>query len=257
MKIQPRIFIPVFFLCLASLACSLPFGNAQPAPDATTTTAPNQDLTSAPTVVFLTDTPTLPIPSETPAVQSQPAATAETAQNPLGLVVLKDTDFPAGFTALDANSQQQIGVTPDSVAGLFQGTFSQAKPSNYFVFLNPSPDTYQLVMGTLFSPLTSKESDAFDLDLADPAKATKSFTSGLGNNADVLTTANTLGEKSIGFTFTTQANSITLRGDLIMVRRGNVVAILLTMYQDGSKPPADLITLAGTLDGRLKTALNP
>jgi hypothetical protein len=257
MKIHPRIFIPVLFLCLASLACGLPFGSAQPAPAVIESSQPTSLPGGAPTIVIQTDTPAASSPNQTAVVQSQPTNSQVSAQSSLSTVVLLAADFPTGFSPLDVNSQQTIGVTQETVAGMFQGTFSQAKPSNYFVFLNPSPDTYQLVLGTLFSPLTPNESSAFDLDLADSAKATKSFTSGLGNNANVIDAANKLGEKSIGFTFTTQANTIMLRGDLVMVRRGNVVAILLTMYQDGFKPPADLLKLAGTLDDRLKTALNP
>jgi hypothetical protein len=189
--------------------------------------------------------------SEQPTTEAVPPAAVD-----LSAVILNVNDFPPGFTGLDTATEQEIGITQAKVSGMFQGMFSQASISNYFAFLNPASDSYQLVFGTLFSPLTVKEEAAFDQELNDPARAKQSFASGLGGgNAEVLAGTGGLGEKSIGFTFTTPANSITLRSDLMMVRRGSVVILLITMYQDGVTPDIDAISLATILDGRLKDAL--
>ena len=40
-----------------------------------------------------------------------------------------------------------------------------------------------------------------------------------------------------------------------MVRRGNVVILLVSMYQDGLNPDIDAISLVTILDSRLKDAL--
>lgn len=246
MKPAPRVFFSLMALLLASLACSLPFAASQ-----------SQDTPTALPVGQPSPPPAVTLPASTsiPLATNQAGGTAAAGSPSLASAVLLGTDFPSGFTVLDAKGQAQIGVTQDTVAGLFQGTFSQATPSNYFAFINPTDSSYQLVLGILFSPLAPAESAAFDSTLADPEKAKISFVSGLGSNASVLATPASLGDKSIGLTFTTQSNAITLRGDVVVIHRSHVVAILLTMYQDGNKPPADLISLAGTLDGRLQAAL--
>ncbi len=258
MKDQRRILIVILVLALAAAACILPFGPTQEAPAATASLVPSQPTRTLPVLPSVFQTPAPATPEATVSGQAQPQPQPEVTLNPtdgvLSTVVLKINDFPPGFTQLDAASQQQIGVTQETISGMFQGMFSVARPVNYFAFLNAAPDAYQLVIGTLFTPLTQAENEAFDQELNDPARATQSFTSGLGGNAVVLSSAGGLGEKSIGFTFTIPADTITLRGDLVMVRRGSVVALVLTLYQDGAQPQVDVVTLATTLDGRLKDA---
>jgi hypothetical protein len=260
MKRSNQIFVLMVTLALVTLACDVPFMTAKQAPFATPSTVPSQPTKTLPAL------PAAVQPSSTsspePAI-SPTALTGETqapAYTPvptidLSPVLLKIDDFPPGFTLLDSAAEQQIGVTQDKVAGTFQGMFVQARSTNYFAFLNPASTSYQLVFGTLFSPLTEKESAAFDQEMNDPAKATQSFTVGAGSNAELIAGASALGEKSIGFTFTTQANSITLRSDELMVRRGSVVILLISMYQDGTTPDIDAISLVTILDGRLKDAL--
>ena len=246
-------------LGLAAMACDIPFMTARPAPIGTPSPIPIQPSSTAistPTSVQATDT-LLPEPTLTPG---EPPPLLQAPATPVTLdltaVTLKIDDFPPGFAQLDSITQQQIGISQDTVAAMFQGMFSQARPQNDFAFINVESASYQLVFGNLFFPLTATESAAFDQELNDPTKAMRNFTSGLGANAGVLPGADALGEKSIGFTFTTPANSITLRSDMLMVRRGSVVIILITMYQDGAKPDIDAISLATILDGRLKDSLS-
>jgi hypothetical protein len=257
MKKQYQILVLIVTLALVTMACDIPFMTAKPAPFATPSPVSNQPtktLPVLPTVIQASSTPSPESPS-TQAVQQTSVPALLPVALDLATVILKINDFPPGFAELDATTQQQMGVTEETVASMFQGMFSEAKPSNYFAFLNAASASYQLVIGALISPLTQNEEAAFDQELNDPTQATKSFTSGLGINGEVIAGADGLGEKSIGFTFTAPANSITLRGDLLMVRRSNVVILVITMYQDGVTPDIDVISLASILDGRLKDAL--
>ncbi len=247
MKIDRRGFFVIAVLAItATLACSLPF-NLQP--QATPTSGAPVSGLGAPNPT----SPPLPLAT---AVSTSPEPTLAPTPTPVDLsnVVISLSDLPKGFTELDSASQKQIGVTQDTVAALFQGTFTQAKPVNFFSFLNANPDTYQFVLGTLFAPLTENEAQAFDRLLDDPAKAMQSFTSGMGGKADILQGSNGLGEKSIGFTFTTDLDTMTLRGDMLLVRRKDVVFLVLSMYQDGTQPLTQAIDVAKLLDQRLADA---
>lgn len=251
-KNKRGLFILMVLAVTALLACNLPFSAAtqETAQESPTATAPVSGLgqtipsSAAPTTM----------PNSTANLEPTITLTAKPAD--LTGVAIGLADLPKGFSELDATSQKQIGVTQDTVAGMFQGSFSEAKPTNFFSFLNANPDTYQFVLGTLFTPLTESEVVAFDNLLDDPAKAMQSFTAGMGGKADILQGANTLGEKSIGFTFTTDVDTMTLRGDMILARRKGVVILVLSMYQDGTQPPTQAIALATVLDNRLQEALS-
>ncbi len=247
MKIDRRGVIVIAILALtATLACSLPFNlgqQATPTPSAPVSGLGQPSPTALPpTLAFSNPTTPLPTLTETPKPVD------------LSRVVIGLSDLPKGFTELDSASQKQIGVTQDTVAGLFKGSFSRARPVNFFSFLNANPDTYQFVLGTLFTPLTDNETLAFDRLLDDPAKAMQSFTAGMGGKADLLQGANGMGEKSIGFTFTTELDTMTLRGDMVLVRRKEVVFLVLSMYQDGTQPLIQAIAVAQLLDQRLVEA---
>lgn len=254
MNRRNQILVIFITLALVTMACDIPFMTAKPAPFGTLTpvsSQPTRTMVVLPTIIQTGGTPAPDVTAAPISGQPTVAAVIPSAAD-LTAVTLKIDDFPPGFTALDTATEQEIGITQAKVAGMFQGMFAQARTVNYFAFLNPTSDSYQLVFGTLFSPLTVKEGAAFDQELDDPTRAKQSFTSGLGGNAEVLSGTGGLGEKSIGFTFTTPANSITLRSDLMMVRRGSVVILMITMYQDGVMPNIDAISLATILDGRLK-----
>ena len=257
MKRRNQILVLLITLALVTIACDIPFMTPKPAPIGTSTPfldLPTKTRPVLPTVIQASSTPT-PESTGTPILQLATAAGNPPTTVDLSPVILKVDDFPPGFTALDTATEQEIGITQEKVAGMFQGMFTEARSANYFSFINAASTSYQLVFGTLFSPLTVNEETAFDQELNNPEKEKQSFTSGLGGNAEVLAGADGLGDKSIGFTFTTPANSITLHSDLLMVRRGNVVVLLITMYQDGVTPDIDAISLATILDGRLKDAL--
>ncbi len=247
MKIDRRGFFVIGVLAItAILACGLPFNlGTQATPTA-----------SAPALGLGQPNPTSPPLLLPTGVSASPEPTLTLTPAPVDLsnVIIKLSDLPEGFTELDSATQKQIGVTQDTVAGLFQGTFSEAKPVNFFSFLNANPDTYQFVLGTLFAPLTENEIQAFDRLLDDPAKAMQSFTSGMGEKADILQGSNGLGEKSIGFTFTTDLDTMTLRGDMILVRRQDVVFLVLSMYQDGTQTLTQAIDVAKLFDQRLAEA---
>jgi len=241
-----RILCVCVVFLFASTACVLPFVSNPGESQATPTTAVTPPLQETSTTSSVTAS------SATPVQNLEITPT----QVDFSQVVLTAADLPAGFQVLDAEAQKQLKVTPDDISNLFQGAFSVAKPTSHFAFLNASTEAYQFVLGTLFMPLMVKEQTAFDNQLNDPSKATQSFVSGMGGNAIVINGADRFGQRSIGFTFTVDAQTMTLRGDMVLARRGEVVMLLLTMYQDGVKPTADILTISSLLDQRLKDALS-
>ncbi len=248
MKNNKRAFFVLWVLAVAAiLACSLPFNLGSR--ETPTAAAPVSGLGQS------ADTLPAPTSDQRSAATLTPAFTETPRPVDLSGVVVKLSDLPEGFSELDPVSQRQIGVTEETVAGLFQGTFSTAKSANFFSFLNANPDTYQFVLGTLFTPLTESEIKAFDQLLDDPAKAMQSFTAGMGGKAEILQGANSLGEKSIGFTFTNDVDTMILRGDMVLARRKDIVFLVLSMYQDGTQPPVQVLSLAALLDKRLADAL--
>lgn len=247
-KIQARIV--ALFLIIAALGCQLPFTGPS-APEPTTTANPAQAIpTSLPVVntaePFPTPLPTLPRSSATPTVKALD----------LSSVVVRLNELPQGFQELDRVTQTQIGLTEETLSAFFQGSFKNAKPGNYFAFLNPASGSFEVLVGMLFSPLSNDEKVTLDAEMSDPQKAKQNFDSGFGGSAEILKGAETVGEKSIGFTFTTESGAVTLRGEMVMARRGEVAFVVLVLYQDGKKPLVTVVEVGTNLDGKLKAALS-
>ncbi len=247
-----RMMITVLVTAFVVLSCDLPFevGQQQAAP----TQAPMQ-ATSAPTAQILPTT----LPSLAPTTPPvKPAATATTVP-PAGIDLstanLRLSDLPAGFQELDAATQSQVGLTPENLAKAFQSAFRQAKVASMGAFVNPSSQSYEVVVSLVFHPLAQAEQAAFDQELADPAKTIATFGQGFGGKAEVLAGTNQFGNKSVGMTFTTASGALILRGDMVIMRRESAAMLLMVMYRDGSKPPISALTLCPVLDGRVKTAL--
>lgn len=245
-----RFIASSLLIAFVLISCDLPFKLGEQ----TTATLPPQ-ITQAPTQ------PPLPTAVPTLAATTAPTRPAYTATPTKPAVIdfsgatLKLSDLPAGFQELDAASQAQIGLTPENLAKSFQSAFRQAKVASMSAFLNPSPQSFEVVLSLVFHPLTQLEQASFDLELADPAKAITSFGQGFGGKAEPLAGADKFGNASIGLTFTTASGALTLRGDMVIARRESAAMLVMVMYRDGSKAPVSAQVLCPLLDGRIKTAL--
>jgi len=251
MKQRLRFIFTIMLVAFVLLSCDLPF---QIGEQATATMSPVQPTSASTLQVLPSGVPTLaptaaPIKPVTTATATKPAAID------LGAATLKLTDLPAGFQELDAVSQAQIGLTPENLAKSFQNAFRQAAVVSMSAFLNPSPQTFEVVLSLVFYPLTQLEQASFDLELSDPAKAIAAFGQGFSGKAEPLAGADKYGNASIGMTFTTVSGALTLRGDMVIMRRESAAMLIMVMYSNGSKPPISAQTLCPVLDGRVKTAV--
>lgn len=252
MKRDNRFFLTLVIFAFTAMSCELPFELGEQALPTAIQALPT--LAAQPTFVLPSalpaSTPT-PIPTLPPAL---PTATRTPAVNLSG-AVLKLADLPAGFQELDAATQAQIGLTQENLAQSFQGAFRQAKSTSMSAFISPALQSFEVIVSLVFYPLTPVEISSFDLELSDPAKALTTFGQGFGSKTEPLAGTDKFGNASIGMTFTTSSGALVLRGDTVLVRRENAVAVILTLYRDGSKPPVPVATLCPILDGRVKTGL--
>jgi len=231
-----RILIGALVVALVAMSCDLPFGlgnllGGSPTAVATNAPAPTEVPTAVPT-------------------QEPSGVTGD-----LGSVILKESDFPDGFVQLTDQELEDMGMTADSLASSFEGTFSNAEPENFTAFLNSDPESFEIVLSMLFYPISRVEQASFDLELADPETAAENFASGLGSDSEILAGSDSFGDSSIGFTFVEDSSGDAgLRGDMVIVRRGDAVILTMAMYLDGSTPSADILDVTSILDNRLADA---
>ena len=237
-------------LGLVMLACQSPFSPAGPEA-ATAPALPSQPAASGISTLPPTRTPPL-----APTLTERLVVTPTLKSADLSAVKIELKDLPPDFQAVDVASQEQIGLTEATLGAYFTGAFSQAQPANYFAYLNAKPETFEVVLGLLFTPLTGDEAATFDNELSDPALAMQTFGANFGGAAEIIQGSDQVGQKSAGFTFLSQTGTLSMRGDLYLARRENVASVVLVLYQDGKQPPMPAAGIAAFLDARLKAAFN-
>jgi hypothetical protein len=169
-------------------------------------------------------------------------------------------DLPRGFEKLDEADLAKLGLSDAAMAGAFS-SLSQAKLRNSFVFLATGPQRIDLIMGLLLYPLSTLDKASFDFAIANPDVLFKGMASGLGTNAmQVKSTAllpgmDKFGDKSVGVTLVTGSAAASLRMDTIVMRRGQVAAVLYSMYMDGTRTDVGIDDLAGKWDSRIAATL--
>jgi len=243
-KNRTRILIAALVVALVAMSCDLPFGlgnilGGNPTPTAESIAAPTKAPTQA------------PAPTEVPTLE--PTAEESGVTSDLSSVVLKESDFTDGFVQLSDEELDSMGMTADSMASSFEGTFADAKPQNFSAFMEA--ENFELAISMVFYPISKVEQSSFDLELADPESAAENFSSGLGSDSGVLEGSDKFGDSSIGFTFVEDSDeSASLRGDMVIVRRGDAVILTMIMYMDGATPAVDVLTITDILDQRLAAA---
>jgi hypothetical protein len=215
---------------------------------------PVLSVVAANTPMPLTPTP-LPSPSPLPSATPTVTPTATPGVVDLSLATLRIEDLPDGFEVLDDASQSQLGLKPDLLAQMFEGTFHQAKPVSSFAFHNAKTNTFEIVIGVVFYPLTDVEQAQLDKILAVPDTVMNNFSQGFNGKAQLIVGLRLVGNKSVGWAFTNTSGQTTLQGEMMMFRRENAAALMMTLSVAGQKPGASIATMAPLLDQRIKTGL--
>jgi hypothetical protein len=257
MKATFKALVPLVVLALVLVACQPPASQELTAPPPAPPPTKPASATQAPRAALIRPTVT-PIQWTTdgPDLPAQPVSTATVRVMNLSDVRINVSDLPAGFEELDAAAQERIGLTEASLAAFYNGAFSQATPQNYFALINAAPESFEFALGLLFSPLTQAEKTAFDAEFADKNQAVQHFSENFNGNAKLILGSEQVGEKSAGFSFISETGSVTMRGDLWIVRTQNVVMLVMVLYQDGKEPPIQAARIATLLDVRLRSILN-
>ncbi len=243
-----RIYL-CFFLALGLLAACQP-ASTRTDPAVTVpvvfTLTPNQPATPTPT----SPTPS-PLPSDTPT----PTITPSPRPVDMSQAVLRLEDLPDGFEVLDDASMTQLGLKPDLLAQLFEGTFHEAKPVTSFAFHNTKGKTFEIVIGTVFYPLTSVEQTRLDRILADPNAVMNNFTQGFNGQAQLNPNLSKVGDRSVGWWFTSASGQTTLKGEMVEFRRADAAGLMMTLGLADQTPPAPIQTLASLFDQRILKGL--
>lgn len=159
-------------------------------------------------------------------------------------------DFPEGFQMLSQDEALAMGFDISTFEGSLSA-FTSAKPVNTIVAVNSNIDAFQFAVAFVLAPMTQDEVGAFDKELNDPEKAKTEFAQGLGGEATFLAGADKIGDKSIGFDLTIASEGLTLRGELVIVRRGVALQMVILLWLDGGVKEVNAVDLAKKLDAKL------
>jgi hypothetical protein len=162
-------------------------------------------------------------------------------------VTLTAADFPQGFEILTAADAQSMGLDLSSFEGSM-AAFTKAGVVNTVVAMNSSMDAFQVVVAFVLAPMTSDEAAAFDKELDNPESAKTQSASGLGGQADFLAGADKIGDKSIGFDLTIDSGGVTLRGELVISRRGAGLQMIVLLWLETATKQVNAVDLAKKLD---------
>lgn len=158
---------------------------------------------------------------------------------------------------MDESSKEEMGLTTDALARSFEGIFRQAKPISSFAFLNPDPQKYEIVTGIVFYPLNASEVEAFDHMLDDSAATMLRFSQSFGGQAQPYPQMIKAGDRSLAWTFSSTSGQLTFKGEMIVLRQTDAVALLMTLNLADQKPALTVANLAPSFADYLKQALKP
>jgi hypothetical protein len=245
---------------LITVGCgSLPFFSQptrvpQPAatvvPLVTPTTTPTPTATTPPTSTPVVALPTVPAaPTVAPTLSALPNLSA---------VKLTAKDLPSGFQEVAADARSTMNLTEYALNAMFGKIGAQARVQNLVVLQHPQ--RAQVVTTFLLYPLTSEEKTTLETQLANADNALKAWGSALVGESGVkdakpLTGVDKFGDKSVGFTTTTQMLGVNVRADAVMIVRGGIVQVAMSFYPEQVPPAINAVDLAKLCDARLTSAL--
>lgn len=175
-----------------------------------------------------------PIPTLTPTPTSTYTATPIPGPD-LSSMELTLEDFPSGFEKM-----------PDDMLKSMEANLPEG--SQGFIFGESVKE--QFVMGILIPIKSQAEQAVYDGIL--PQFVELMATSiGATTNPKEITGLDEIGDTRAGTTSTATMDSTTIRWDVVVFRRGSVLAVLLVGYPDGNKPAVPVTKITRVLDERI------
>ena len=198
------------------------------------------------------------------------AATSVFAATDLSDVGLKRTDFPSGFRAVPRETLADAGIRSDKLGESLAAYFDQASMSCFSVFANREGS--ELVESFVIGPMTNAEIRGFDSDIRNRkdfremmAEGTTPYYGDADPPRDLPTGG--VGDSSAGLSMRLHADGETAwlgtalggksseaQQQLVAGRRGQYILMAFSIHVGADRPRADLVRLAGILEGRLARA---
>ena len=164
-------------------------------------------------------------------------------------LVLTANDFPAvAFTDFPL---EEMGISVEDLSN------EQFTIESYFALIEAQ--NFEVVMGFTTKLTSLLEKTGFDLVLNQPELLINTFVGAMGDiNAEPETLPafeDTVGDSSAGVTMLANVEGMNLRMDVVIFRRGQVGAALVTMHLDGQTPPVSLMDVANKFDQKIENFL--
>jgi hypothetical protein len=178
------------------------------------------------------------------------AATPQYTVDDFKNVKLTQSDLPAGFDIYGEEDAAQLGMDISTFSALLKD-FTTAEPASTIVAADMNVDTFQIFFGVVTAPITAAEGANFDQALNDPEATRKGFEQGLGGTATLLEGGEKVGDKSLGFSFNLASNTFTLKGEMVVSRRGEALQLAILISLASAEPTASVLDLAQKIDVQL------
>lgn len=214
--------------------------------------------TPTPTATFTpTATPTMtptPTPTSTPTIT--PTATA--TPNPASATILQ-RDLPVGFEALSPADMARFGMNEATLATTVSANLTEARAHNFFAFIRGAPKL-EMILGLIMYPLSPLDRASFDFPISNPDTFAKEFATGFSSSGRGVKSTNLIpgmdryGDRSAGVSIVPASDTVQLRLDVAIARRGSVGQMIFLIYLDGYQPSISIGELTRVLDGRVAVA---
>lgn len=236
----PWIILAVVVVAAAAVIIFLLTQGNQPA-------SPQSTLAAGVTPPVLSPAP----PKNTPTSRP-PAPTPTLSGSAYDAVNLSAADLPPGFELISDEEAAEMGLDMESFATMLSG-FTTADPVNSITALKFTSSEFEMAFVLIAAPLSPFEMTNFDKEVSNPAQAVESFAEGLGGPAEYWAAGSTVGETAVGMYFSLDSGGgMILLGEVIVFRRGNALAMVLTFYLDGGMHEVDTRLLAQKVDFQIQ-----
>lgn len=189
----------------------------------------------------------------TPPVNATPTLRLSTPKTSTGgamydAVTLTEADLPPGFDIISDEEAAEMGLDMEAFGSTLSG-FTTTDPVKSITALKFTSSEFEMAFVLIAAPISPFEMTNFDKEVSNPAQAVENFAEGLGGPAEYWAAGSTVGEASIGMFFSIDSgDGMVLLGDVIVFRRGDALAMVLTFYLEGGAHEVDTRLLAQKVD---------
>ncbi|MGQ9627549.1 MAG: hypothetical protein ACUVV0_11670 [Anaerolineae bacterium] len=205
-----------------------------------------------PVITPKTTLPPTPTPKKPGIVPATPEA-VETPPTPAGPieVSLQPEDFPPGFEQADP---EELGITEESLSA------EGYKVENLFVYMYPELENFEMVMGFTMALKGKLQQLGVDMVMKNPDLIIDEVVSSMGATMEVtekqeLTGLEGIDDKAAGVSVVADMQGIQFRMDILIFRRGGVLAFAMAMYMEDSIPLISIQEVGEKFDQRILAAL--